>query len=50
MTQLAESLGGFFSVDQTAFVNLEDVVAQLHLEEGSAGTEMVFDHEVDTFS
>ncbi len=43
MMQLAESMGGFFSTDQAAFVNLEDVVAALHLEEGSAGTEMVFD-------
>src|SRR5687768_7828693 len=43
MTQLAESFGGFFATDQAQFVNLEDVVAALHMEEGSAGTEMVFD-------
>lgn len=50
MMSLSEAMGDFWadSSSQAKFVSLEDVAAQLHMEEGSAGYEMVFDSELQS--
>lgn len=48
MNKLAESMGDFWSTStgQEKYVSLEDVVAEMHLQDGGLGNEMVFDSEL----